>query len=94
MNLFLNINNSNWKFERKTHALDKDGVQYVFYFDNGYGASVIKTQWSYGSKEDLWELAVLKDGNIDYDNAIMNGNVRGNLTDEDVNELLEIISSF
>ena len=32
-----------------------DGVKYVFIFDNGYGASVIKCSGSYGGREELWE---------------------------------------
>ena len=31
-----------------------------YYFDNGYGASVIRTTTSYGGREGLWELAVLE----------------------------------
>lgn len=34
-------------------------VQYLFKFENGYGASVIKGQGTYGYDSDLWELAVI-----------------------------------
>ncbi len=37
-----------------------DGAQYIFRFPNNYGASVVKHLGSYGSSEDLWELAVLR----------------------------------
>ena len=30
------------------------GVHYVFRFENGYGASVIKAYWTYGGMKDLW----------------------------------------
>ena len=36
-----------------------EGVQYIFKFPNGYGASVLKTPGSFGYKEDAWELAVV-----------------------------------
>ncbi|SVB33489.1 uncharacterized protein METZ01_LOCUS186343 [marine metagenome] len=40
------------------------GVQHVYKFPNNFGASVIKTDYSYGGKRGLWELAVL-DANDD-----------------------------
>ena len=48
------------------------GIQYEFRFPNGYGASVIKLYGSYGYRENLWELAVIKfgDSNDDYDYEI------------------------
>lgn len=75
-----------------------DGIQYLFKFDNGYGGSVIKNYGSYGSDEDLWELAVVKyidPDNVDqfvlvYDTDITN-DVEGYLTDEDVVNLLSQI---
>ena len=36
-----------------------DGVQKLYSFPNGYGASVIKHKGSYGGDKGLWELAVL-----------------------------------
>jgi len=36
------------------------GIQYIHRFSNGYGASVIRNQYSYGGKSGLWELAVIK----------------------------------
>ena len=35
------------------------GVQHLYKFPNNFGASVIKTDYSYGGKRGLWELAVL-----------------------------------
>lgn len=81
-----------WDFEKKDHRFN--GVQYLFKFENGYSASVVKFDFSYGVDEDLWELAVLKDGNLHYDNPVADGDVRGYLTDEEVEKLLEEIKDF
>lgn len=37
-----------------------EGVQKIYRFKNGYGASVIRTPMSYGGTSRLWELAVIK----------------------------------
>jgi hypothetical protein len=37
-----------------------NGIQYIFKADNGYGASIVKHDFSYGGKKGLWELAVTK----------------------------------
>jgi hypothetical protein len=36
------------------------GVQKLYRFDNDYGASVVRHNYSYGSREGLWELAVIQ----------------------------------
>ena len=46
------------------------GIQALINFDNGYGASVIKSPYSYGGNQDLYELAVIKDDAICYDTPI------------------------
>ena len=57
-------------------------------FDNGWGASVIKGQYSYGGRSGLYELAVLDyNGEISYDSGITS-DVFGHLTTEDVTEIL------
>ena len=38
----------------------KTGVQNVYRFDNGYGASVIRSYSTYGAESGLWELAVIE----------------------------------
>lgn len=49
------------------------GVKSITLFDNGYGVSVIKHDASYGGKQGLYELTVLKDGDICYDSYKLNG---------------------
>ena len=59
------------------------GLAYEFKFENNYGASVIKHFGSYGNQEDLFELAVLYNGEITYSTEVT-GDVLGWLTNDDV----------
>jgi hypothetical protein len=77
-----------------------EGVQYIFRFENNYGASIVKHNGSYSHRSDLWELAVIKfddgsDGSWDlnYDTPITN-DVIGGLTDEEVRGLLQRIKEL
>lgn len=70
-----------------------DGISLEFKFANGYGASVIKSQYSYGGKNGLWELAVLDHGDLCYDTVITN-DVLGHLTWEQVETALEKIKKL
>lgn len=66
------------------------GVQHVYSFPNGYGASVVKHDFSYGGKQGLWELAVLNGEDLCYTSGITD-DVIGHLTWKNVEEfLLEI----
>lgn len=70
-----------------------DGVQYLFRFKNGYGASVIKWSFTFGYDDDLWELAIIKfEGDSNsfslYDDPV------GNLTDSEVCEYLKKIKNM
>lgn len=73
------------------------GLQAIYHFANGYGASVVRHQYSYGYEYGLWELAVLKsshDGwNLDYDTPIAE-DVLGHLEPSDVDELLILIKNL
>ena len=61
-----------------------NGKQARIRFDNGYGASVVSHNFSYGGSEGLYELAVLgKDGDLTYDTPVTN-DVLGWLTDKEV----------
>lgn len=72
-----------------------NGVQAIVQFDNGYGASIVKHEYSYGGKSGLFELAVIgPNGDLHYDNPIANGDVLGHLTREDISEILEKISKL
>ena len=83
-------------------AIEKDrhgGTQKIYKFDNGFGASVIRTEYSYGSEDGLWELAVIRFlGDVEkfeivYDTGITD-DVIGDLTPGGVEQELEKIEKL
>ena len=65
-----------------------DGIQKLYKFPNGYGASVVKHKGSYGYAQDLWELAVLDSkGDLCY-NTEITSDVIGHLNDPEVDNIL------
>jgi hypothetical protein len=80
--------------EFKEHPNHLGGVQAVITFENGYGASVVKTPHSYGGDRGLYELAVLgTDGHLTYDTPVTN-DVIGYLRDIDVTDVMEKIQQL
>jgi hypothetical protein len=70
------------------------GVQFHFKADNGYGASIVQHEFSYGYNQGLWELAVIgKEGQIDYTTPITD-DVLGYLSEEEVNATLDKIATL
>ena len=69
------------------------GLAYEFKFENNYGASIIKHNFSYGHEDDLFELAVLYDSKITYSTEIT-GDVLGWLTNDDVLAILNQIKEL
>lgn len=59
------------------------GYQYTAYFENGYGIDIVKHNGSYGREDDMWKIAVMKDGECCYDTPITD-DVIGWLTSEEV----------
>jgi hypothetical protein len=79
--------------EFKEHR-DLNGVVARITFDNGYGASVVKHEFSYGGKDGLYELAVLnEDGDLTYETPITN-DVIGYLREIDVTDVMEKIQQL
>ena len=56
----------------KFHEEFMGGNLWRFGFDNGYGASVVCHEGSYGNEKGLFELAVTKEGKLDYSTPIAN----------------------
>lgn len=72
--------------EFKPHPMGA-GVISRITFDNGYGASIVLTPYTYGGDKDLYELAVIHNDSITYDTPITN-DVIGWLREQDVTEVL------
>jgi hypothetical protein len=68
------------------------GIQYLAFFPNGYGVSIVQHDFSYGNKEGLWEMAVIKGNEEEWDiiyNTHITNDVLGYLTEEQVNEYVD-----
>ena len=98
MNFYLNHEGFNNYLLGK--GLVDGGIHYVFRFENGYGASVIKAYWTYGGMKDLWELAVIRffgKGNNDYELDYfteITDDVCGYETDDGIRKLLARIKAL
>ena len=95
-----------YKVLEEAHPIG-DGVQKLYRFPNGYGASVIRftltlpsigtVSGSYGSDEGKWELALVKfKGDSDYELVYTHGfnDVVGYLTDAEVESYLAQIKGI
>ena len=69
------------------------GIQIKYYFKNGYGASIVMHQYSYGGDEALFELALINhNDNLIYKEDF--GEVLGYLDFGQVETMLTMISFF
>lgn len=65
-----------------------EGVRAGIHFENGYGISVIRTEYAYCDYQ-TYEVAILdKDGHVCYDTPITN-DVLGYQTEEDITRIME-----
>jgi len=68
--------------------------QCIVQFPNGYGASIVQGEHTYGGSKGLYELAVFgKNGEITYDTPITD-DVLGYLSEEDVEKTLTEIKNL
>lgn len=83
------------KFANLKFNVDPDGVgiRTRVQFKNGYGASIVKHERSYGGNEGLYELAVLKNDRICYDTEITQ-DVLGWLSEAQVEDTLNRIQNL
>ena len=79
--------------EFKQHP-SADGLISRITFENGYGASVVRHEYSYGGKDGLYEVAVLdSDGELTYSTPVTD-DVIGYLRDIDVTDVMEKIQQL
>ena len=81
--------------EFKTNPMGADfGIVSRTQFDNGYEVSVVKSEYTYGGKDGLYELAVLdSDGNLTYATSVTD-DVIGYLRPEDVTDVMAKIQQL
>src|SRR5882672_9166166 len=86
----------------QTHPAGPGGIQRLYYFENGFGASVIQSRYSYGGPSGLWELAVLRrqadasrkrEWQLTYDTPITD-DVIGHLNEDEAQGLLRRIRAL
>lgn len=77
------------KFEKRS-AFPYFDTQATHKFPNGWEVSVTTGEGAYGGLE----LAVLRDDDLHYDNPVARGDVRGWLTEADVDALLAEVEAF
>lgn len=74
-----------------------NGIQHLYRFDNGFGASVVQHQHSYGGNRGLWELAVIEfegdQWHLTYDTEV-SGDVIGYLEWSEVEGYLDQIAAL
>lgn len=100
MNLVLDYKGFEPYLIRKIENDGKTGVQYIFRFENNYGASVVKNRMSDGHQYDFWELAVIgfyDESNEKWDliyTTSVTPDVEGYLIDWEVRNLLKKIKEL
>lgn len=74
-----------------------DGIHAVTFFENGYGASIVRGTGTYGNEHGLYELAVIAGDNdewdLDYTTPITD-DVEGWLSEERITDLLNEIAAL
>lgn len=92
--------NTDMKFsdlDFQPHPIWKDGVQAKHFFDNGYGVSVIRSRHSYGGSEGLYEAAVLKGNDEEYEvyyETPITDDVLGHQNEEQIDYVLSDIQKL
>jgi hypothetical protein len=76
------------------HAAGMGGVMSRIQFENGYGASVVSSPYTYGGDKGLYELAVLDNsGELTYATSVTD-DVIGYLRPEDVTDVMAKIQQL
>jgi hypothetical protein len=81
------------ELEFKPHFTTGCGERAYIEFPNGYAASIVKGAMYYTSEEKPYELAVMKDGCVNY-NTWLTNDVLGYLDEDDVEHYLKAIKEL
>lgn len=81
-------------FSRPLHT----GIQYLEFFPNGYGVSIVNHVFSYKGNNGNWELAVVIGSKDKFvltcDTPITGDGVLGSLSDDEVNDICIQVSEL
>ncbi len=72
-------------------------MEHKEFYTNGYGVSIISNEYSYGGRDGLFEVAILKGDEEDYDlcyDTPITSDVLGYLSDKDVEDLIEEVKKL
>jgi len=83
------LRHSNYLIKQSAHQLG--GIHKIYKYPNGYGASVVCFEYSYGGDKGLWEVMPIQYTN-DEDYILLHDEVRGHLNDAGVDSLLDEIA--
>ena len=81
----------------KETVREKDKIQKIYSFPNGYGASVIKGKYTYGGPKGLWEIAPWTNDTNEFIGQSLFGwddDVRGHLNDPEIDAVLRQINNL
>ena len=84
-------------FEFEVQDTGGFGEQVIFFFQNGFGASVSRNMVTGGSARGLWEMALVRGTRESWDLVYDNGrfqDVSGWMTVEDVAKDLEVVAAL
>lgn len=94
---FFIFKNMSFKNLPNKKTIHKTGIQYLVFYPNGYGASIVQHHFSYGGDAGFWELAVIlgneEEWSICYSTPITT-DVMGWLTESEVDDLLNQIKKL
>lgn len=82
------------KFEQHPSFPDEGAIQAYVELDNGYEVSVIRGGLSYGRADDLWEIGVFDASGRMCDPLGWGDDVKGWLTEKDVEKELDKIAKI
>lgn len=82
-----------WGSKREQIGSFEGAARAAVDFPNGYGASCLRGGPFY-TDNGTYEIGVMHDGSLDYENPVADGDVRGYLSEDDANTVLAEIEAL